>query len=424
MANFPSSDNDTIFGSNGSDVIDAQGGNDTVYGGGGVVAPNDAADTLFGSGGDDLVYGNGGNDLIRGGSQFGFNVYDSFTGKDALYGGFGRDSIYGDDNADTVAGGGGAVYPVDDGDFLSGGLGDDIIYGNGGDDTIVGGRDAGENASSDDDIIYGGLGNDLIYGSGGLDAIAGQDGNDTLAGGTDADLFFIGSNGGQDVILDFQDPDSALDADYIADDQLIIEKNINGTGIDTFAELMAVSQVAHGNLVFNFGSGNALTLQGITTLDANDVRFSDSNDTLAVNDTVYGATQGNNTFLGYELRSPLFDGDNNTNNVITDRDFGQMFVIKGQTGTVNLSIIDFAGTTNGAPDRLFIQANIDGTGIDTYAELQAVTTYDPLLGGSPGRPPVGGLHIELSNSSEINLYGITQLPEANVVFFQPGDYLS
>lgn len=72
--------------------------------------------------GNDTVYGSDGNDLIAGGID-----------NDIIYGGGGDNMIWGGSGDDTLIGGPGN-------DFLDGGFGNDILRGGAGNDTLVGGR--------------------------------------------------------------------------------------------------------------------------------------------------------------------------------------------------------------------------------------------------------------------------------------------
>lgn len=75
--------NETIYGSDGYDILDGEEGNDTLYGFGG-------DDVLIGGYGNDTLYGGDGNDLI-----VGDNTFDGVGGSDILYGGEGNDRLYG-----------------------------------------------------------------------------------------------------------------------------------------------------------------------------------------------------------------------------------------------------------------------------------------------------------------------------------------
>jgi hypothetical protein len=95
------SGNDTLEGSNLSDLLLGGIGNDTLKGIGGV-------DTLYGGDGDDRLYGGAGIDFLHGENHNDF--LDGGSGADYLYGGAGADALFGglSDEADTVTGGSGA----------------------------------------------------------------------------------------------------------------------------------------------------------------------------------------------------------------------------------------------------------------------------------------------------------------------------
>lgn len=84
-----------IGGAPGSndDLIEAYGGNDTVYAGRGDdwVYGGDGNDTLYGERNDDTLYGEAGNDTLDGGT--GDDTLDGGTGDDVLTGGAGNDTF-------------------------------------------------------------------------------------------------------------------------------------------------------------------------------------------------------------------------------------------------------------------------------------------------------------------------------------------
>jgi len=84
-----SNDSDIIEGLGGVDYIMARGGADTVYGG-------DGNDTILGGDGDDVIYGGDGNDVIK-----------PDDGDDKSYGGAGDDIIYLSSGNDLEDGGDG-----------------------------------------------------------------------------------------------------------------------------------------------------------------------------------------------------------------------------------------------------------------------------------------------------------------------------
>lgn len=176
------SGNDNYVGSTGADSVSAMDGNDALYGGPGA----------------DWFHGNVGNDTIYGGA-----------GNDTLYGGQGHDKISADD-------------------------GDDYVQGNIGNDTLSGGWGA--------DTMYGGQDNDVLLGSLGNDFLAGDSGNDTYGGGAGADRYYFTSQGGVDIVTDFNGSEG---------DRLQLA---SGTAY-------SLSEVS-GNTVLTFAAGSA-TLQGV-----------------------------------------------------------------------------------------------------------------------------------------------------------------
>jgi Ca2+-binding RTX toxin-like protein len=88
---------------------------------------------IYGTNASDILIGDIGNDSIYGGS-----------GNDILAGSIGNDSLYGDDGNDLLVGG-------DGNDILYGGNGDDVLYGGNGND------------GHGQDIFYGGSGSDIFH---------------------------------------------------------------------------------------------------------------------------------------------------------------------------------------------------------------------------------------------------------------------
>ena len=187
------------------DFIHAAGGDDRVLG-------HDGSDTIWGDAGADVLYGNQGFDVVYGNQ-----------GGDTLYGGQDRDTLFGGQDADQLVGGAGN-------DRLEGGKGADTLSGGSGDDSLVGG--------DGDDILVGGAGADRI------------------AGGDGADRIEIDSGSGNDVIADF---------DGAGGDRIAIQSNLNGTSIDSFAELQAVASTGvGGNTLIQLGDGQTLHIVGVT----------------------------------------------------------------------------------------------------------------------------------------------------------------
>jgi Ca2+-binding RTX toxin-like protein len=145
-----------------------------------------ADDTVFGTDGNDLMFGNGGHDELHGGD--GNDLMFGHAGQDDFWLGAGNDTVYGGDDQDIILAG-------DDSDRVYGGNGDDIFSGENGTDMLYG--DAGN------DEIWGGADKDVIYGGTGDDRLEGDGGNDTIYGGSGADRIIADTLDGDDVVADF-----------------------------------------------------------------------------------------------------------------------------------------------------------------------------------------------------------------------------
>ena len=288
----------TIFGGGGDDIIDGGDLNDSLYGGDGNddIAALAGDDEIWGENGDDTLSGEDGNDTLHGGSgddtlnggagALDTAVFDvaladatiSFSGEAVLVdnGGF-RDTltnierlqftdqtvtvssllpsetVTGDATSETlttgggddVVDGGGGDDTIDGGggdDRLIGGLGDDTIDGGDGADTLNGGDGADTltgGVSVDDlrDIIYGGDGDDIIDGGYGNDLIYGMGGNDTIAGGFGVDE--LQGQDGDDVITGsaFSDLVFGGDGNDFVNGGFGSDRINGGTGADKFFHL-------------------------------------------------------------------------------------------------------------------------------------------------------------------------------------------
>lgn len=214
-----SREGDTISGEAGSDVLKGRQGDDTIDGGNGY-------DSIRGGIGSDSIDGGNGNDTISGDN--GFDLIEGGDGNDLIEGNHGRDTLYGNDGMDTLYGG------MDE-DWLYGGLEMDVLFGDNGADVLDGGRHF-----------------DWLDGGNGTDTLIGGAGDDTLTGGDGTDVFVY--EAGRDYVTDF-----AQDKD-----ELQLVSTLFTNAIPTVDEIIDIAAVQDGNLVFDFGSGNVLTLMGVT----------------------------------------------------------------------------------------------------------------------------------------------------------------
>ena len=232
--------NNYAVGDGADQFISLGEGDDTLYGGDGndTIGSDTGDDSLFGEGGNDTVFGGTGNDSLWGG-----------TGTDVVYGNQDADVLYGNQQDDTLYGGqdNDVLYGGQDVDIAYGNLADDVMYGNLGADSLYGGQG--------NDVLFGGQGNDLLVGGLGNDSLYGNLGDDTITTGSGADTVVVGSSGGADVVTDF---------DGTSGDRIQIAADVNDSGIDTFAELKAAATDTTDGVQIALGSGNTLTLNGIT----------------------------------------------------------------------------------------------------------------------------------------------------------------
>ncbi len=228
------------------DVIGSQGA-DNIRG-------NQEDNWIMGERNVDYIFGRRGNDTLEGG-----------IGDDVLFGGVGEDVLIGGENRDR------AQYSesltavrldLADASRNTGEAAGDIynsiedLAGSSFDDTISG--DAGSNrlfGREGNDSLDGRTGDDYLNGGGGQDTLVGGLGNDTLRGGSSRDTFVF--NSGADVIEDW----------FL--DQINLDRGMwGGADLTAAAIISTYGGVQSGNAVFDFGSGNMLTLQGQTDIAA------------------------------------------------------------------------------------------------------------------------------------------------------------
>lgn len=203
---FGGADNDSLDGRGGADYIDGGSGNDTLYGFG--TSYDSAVDTLIGGGGDDTYYADV-NDVIEEVAGAGYDTLrlnisnmrsDYFMPANVeklvvdLQYQYQSEEIYGNSGDNVIEASG----------FSTSALGGKAIDGLGGFDRMVGGSgyDYLRGGAGQDTVIGGGA-NDNLFGDGGNDSITGVDfvggtgvGQiDTLTGGADYDMFYLGYAG-------------------------------------------------------------------------------------------------------------------------------------------------------------------------------------------------------------------------------------
>ena len=295
---------DVIFGQGGDDLVRAESGDDYVDGGKGNDRINGdiGNDTMIGGRGIDQIYGNVGDDtiVIKGSDDAG-ETYSGGDGVDTfLLKGRAIDIDLRDDTVDSMdymtfgGHGAGSVATAHmrldqmtgEGWYLSiisgtagseqlaidiisetsvnlgylifdnfSGSGDLVsILGNGNAEsvsgTVVNDRILGNGGN---DTLSGMEGNDTLQGGSGADFLEGGAGRDTLNGGAGRDTFEYLAGGGRDTVTDF--------ADNV--DTLWLDDGLWSGSLTTEAVIATFAKVTADGVLFNFGNGQTLLIQGL-----------------------------------------------------------------------------------------------------------------------------------------------------------------
>lgn len=266
------SNDNSMFGGDGSELMFGEEGHDTMHGGGGrdEMYGGSDGDVMFGDGGHDIMYGDAGNDFMSGGT--GNDHIEGGSGRDLIILGSGYDYAEGQGGNDVIRGG--AHNDIISGgqghDRIHGGMHHDEIYGDNGKDKLSGGsgRDylSGGNhtdrifGGSHNDQVYGGAGSDYIRGQNGNDLIDGERGNDHLWGGRGRDTFVMGENMGSDKVMDFN----------THHDKLAV-----GAHFDSMSDVYQHAHDTGAGAIIRFGPNEKVLLIGVSVdnLDAGNFDF-------------------------------------------------------------------------------------------------------------------------------------------------------
>ena len=306
--------NDLLNGGKGDDTLEGGAGDDVLNGGKGGTGRNkdDGSDTFIGGEGTDTVtYVNSAGklkvDLMDTGFNSGVAAGDSYSGIENLIGSKGRDNLRGDNGDNRIDGGNQAdvIHGRDGDDVLLGGLGNDKLFGGTGGDVLDGGAgrdkvqyinattgvladlayahlntgEAGGDSyvsieditgTRHDDALRGNDGDNRIVGLRGDDVLHGRGGNDTMVGGTGNDMFFGGAGndtmtGGRDTDTFVFDSGQDVVADFSSQDRLRLDDAL-WSGTLSKAQVLDFASVSGADTLFDFGSGNTLTLQNYTDI--------------------------------------------------------------------------------------------------------------------------------------------------------------
>lgn len=124
-----------------------------------------------------------------------------------------------------------------------------ILNGNSGHNRLTGAVGA--------DTLTGGAGNDRLLGGAGSDRLAGGKGDDFLMGAAGADSFVMQDGDGKERIADFG---------LAQHDRLVLDNALWGNVALTAAQIVAnFADVLAAGVVFDFGNGDVMTLNGLTS---------------------------------------------------------------------------------------------------------------------------------------------------------------
>ncbi|WP_164940881.1 Ig-like domain-containing protein [Bradyrhizobium zhanjiangense] len=265
-----------------------------------------------------------------------FNEFEGMAGNDTITGnGNTRIAFYNALDGVTVDLAAGSSHGTASGDVAGTGI-----------DTFTGVNAV--RGSSFADVILGDANANTLDGRDGNDRIDGRGGADTLTGGNGSDTFVYADGGGADTITDF---------DRSQGDTI----DLTGlSGIFTFADVQSKSTLSAGNTIINFGSGNTLTLMGVTSLQQSDFIFPNATNGTSGSDVLLGTSQadaiyglaGNDRLQGFGGNDLLDGGADFDRAVYTDA-----------TGGISVNLA--AGTASGP-----------GVGTDTLVAIEAAIGSD------------------------------------------------
>ena len=353
-----SSGNNVLFGGGGSDILRGQPGNDTLEGGAGgdvihggsgtdtayylssgsavtanlltgVGTSGDAAGDTFisvenisGSTHDDTLTGNAGANRLRGQS-----------GNDTLEGGAGGDDLHGGSGTDTVTFAGasaGVVASLHNGTGTSGDANGDTytaienLTGSGFTDTLTGNSGA--------NLLIGGAGNDFLRGSAGNDTLDGGIGDDELNGGSGSDIFIYRAGSGNDTVVNFSNNADTLD--------------FSSFGFASVAAAQANATQVGSDVVYDFGGGDTLTVEGrtIAELDDDIIISGGPGAKTSQGDTIKGQALVDDAIIFADTRAvPVFSSDDDLLLPLTRSDVNDgLFADKTQQTTISPLVDEFS----------------------------------------------------------------------------------
>jgi len=393
--------NDSITGDTHANLLEGQGGDDTMDGG-------DGNDTLTGGQGNDTLSGGSGNDLFRfGPSGNGVDTITDFASGDVIGVGHGLTAgaaTAGDGSTVTNGGvqvsssGGTTTLWIDTNNTAGAEVQINLAgtyaataftvtnHGNG-TSSITLSNDQTITGTGANETLSGAEGNDTISGLGGNDVINGNGGNDSLLGG-DGDDFMNGGLGNDYI-------DGGAGNDWAFHDAATSAVTVNlgtgsvtgGAGNDSLTGIEWVGGSVHDDSLTGDGNANVLqgragndTLDGAGGTDTADYYHATTGVTASLaSNTATG--EGNDTFISIEningsLHADTLTGDGNNNSLF------------GAAGNDTLD----GGAGNDVLD-----------GFDGDDSLLGGTGADTLHGGAGNDTLDGGTITDTVNLSDLNV---------------------
>jgi len=412
------SQNDLLFGDEGTDRLVGGDGNDQLYGG-------EDSDKLYGDQGNDSLEGEAGNDFLDGGfgddqllggenndelyGRLGQDILDGGSGNDTLFGNDGNDELYGNNGDDLLVAGEGndTLFGGEGNDLLGGEAGDDILSGDTGNDILSGGEG--------DDQLFGEQGDDTLNGEAGNDQLVGGTGNDELAGGTGDDN--LNGNSGNDSLMgeagndfligetgnDLIDGGTEIDTVSYNNSTSGVIVNIDETqsyqnpGVANSSHIEPHFTINAGTAKDGFGTTDTLrNLENIIGSEFNDILIGNKQ-----NNQIEAST-GNDLLIG-NVGDDYLDGGDNVDTVSYRHDSGSVYANLDETqsyqnlgGYLHTTIVSDSLIPTDTQPNFTLNA---GTALDGFGDTDELRNLENLVGS-------GYDDVLIGNSSDNQIEGL------------------